>query len=139
MLDDVTPVCYYWLKPLLAQASDDIREADMTGWPIDVAQLTLLYGNHEPVLDFTTKQPVHDKDTGFPVFRVNLMRLDATGGRPEVLAVKVAGEPQGLKPAEPVRCEGLTVQFWEVDRKSGIAFRAEAIVSASAARAKAVA
>jgi len=106
-------------------------------WPIDVAQVTLLYGNHEPVLDYETKQPVHDKDTGFPLYRVNLMRFDPGGGRPEAVSVKVAGEPKGLSPAEPVRCEGLTVQFWEVERKAGIAFRAESIVSAVASRAKA--
>ena len=106
-------------------------------WPIDVAQVTLLYANHEPVLDFETKQPVHDKDTGFPVYRVNLMRFEAAGGRPEAVAVKVSGEPQGLRPAEAVRCEGLTVQFWEVERKAGISFRAESIVSATASRPKA--
>ena len=105
-------------------------------WPIDVARVTLLYGNHEPVLDFETKQPVHDKDSGFPLFRVNLMRFDPTG-RPEALAVKVPGEPTELAPAEPVRCEGLTVQFWEVDRKAGISFRAERVVSMAPPRAKA--
>ncbi len=105
-------------------------------WPIDVSQVTLLYGNHEPILDYETKQPVHDKDSGFPLFRVNLMRFDTTG-RPGALAVKVAGEPKGLNPAEPVRCEGLTVQFWQVDRKAGISFRAESIVSAARAKAAA--
>jgi hypothetical protein len=44
------------------------------------------------------------------------------------LAVKVAGEPTGLNLAEPVRCEGLTVQFWEVERKAGIAFREPLLV-----------
>jgi hypothetical protein len=105
-------------------------------WPIDVTKVTLLYGNHEPMVDFETKRPVVDQDTGYPVFRVNLMRFDPTG-RPEGLAVKVLGEPADLVPAEPVRCEGLTVQFWEVDRKAGISFRAERVVSLAAPRAKA--
>jgi hypothetical protein len=105
-------------------------------WPIDTTKTTLIFNNHEPVLDFETKQPVQDKDTGFFVFRVNLMRLNPTG-RPEALAVKVLGEPDGLSMGEMVRCDGLTVQFWEVDRKAGISFRAERIVSANAPRAKA--
>ena len=109
----------------------------MQGWPIDVTKTSLLYANHEPVLDFGTKQPVVDKETGAYLFRVNLMRFDPSGGRPEVVAVKVAGEPAGLAPAQPVRCEGLTVQFWEVDGKAGIAFRAEAIEPAAAPRVKA--
>jgi hypothetical protein len=107
-------------------------------WPIDTNKLTLLYANHEPVIDFDTKAPVHDKDTGYPVFRVNLMRF-AADQRAEALSVKVVGEPKGLVPTQQVRCEGLTVQFWEVKDKAGIAFKADAITPVAATTAKAAA
>ena len=48
------------------------------------------------------------------------------GGGADILRVVVPGDP-GVKEGELVRVEGMTAQAWEMDGRSGMAFRATAI------------
>jgi hypothetical protein len=98
------------------------------------ANVQLLFGNFEPITDRDSGMPKRDKDTGFPLYRVNLMRFTMDGdGRPEMLTVKVPGEPKGLFPAQPVRIKSLMVNTWSFDGKNGVSFVADAITAAPAA------
>jgi hypothetical protein len=84
----------------------------------------------EPVVDFTTGQPKADP-RGRPLFTVQVAAM--FDGQGEVLAVKVAGEPTGIGAGVPVSVEGLVAQPWELDGRSGIAWRANAIRPATTA------
>jgi hypothetical protein len=59
-------------------------------------------------------------------------------GDAEIVKVSVPGDP-GVSQGEMVRVEGLTAQPWENEGRSGVAFRASAIRSASARTEKAAA
>ena len=54
-------------------------------------------------------------------------------GEAEVIRVAVPGDPN-VAQGEMVRVEGLTAQAWEMEGRSGMAFRATAIRSATSAR-----
>jgi hypothetical protein len=45
----------------------------------------------------------------------------------EVLAVKVAGEPVGIRPGMAVEVAGLVAQPWALGERSGVSYRATAI------------
>ena len=52
------------------------------------------------------------------------MQLVALGdGEAEIIRVAVPGDP-GVEQGEMVRVEGMTAQAWEMDGRSGMAFRA---------------
>jgi len=70
-----------------------------------------------------------DRETGQPLWQVQLMALDASGG--DVIAVTVAGDPN-LMVGQPVQVDGLVALPWSQEGRSGIAFRAEAIRSSGA-------
>lgn len=82
--------------------------------------------NPEPRTDFGTGQPKIDKTTGAVLFQVQLMALDADGG--DVLAVTVAGEPK-VTVGQQVSVTNLVATPWLQDGRSGVAFRADAIIS----------
>jgi hypothetical protein len=94
--------------------------------PIDTAQMTFhTASDPRPVLDFETKDQRTDKD-GIPLFSVRVFASGEDIG--QVLEVKTAGEPNGVRRNMPVRLAGLTVQPWQLKNgKSGIAFRAARI------------
>lgn len=77
-----------------------------------------------------TGAPRIDKETGQVLWQVQVMALDPDGG--EVLAVTVAGEPE-VKVGQPVTVDGLIAIPWSQGDRSGVAFRAASIQSASAA------
>lgn len=83
----------------------------------------------EPRIAFDSGQPKVDRDTGLPLWQVQLMALDASGG--DVIAVTVTGEP-GVTVGQPVQVEGLVALPWSQDGRSGTAFRADAIRAAGA-------
>lgn len=83
----------------------------------------------EPRIAFDSGQPKVDRDTGLPLWQVQLMALDASGG--DVIAVTVAGEPN-VTVGQPVQVEGLVALPWSQDGRSGTAFRADAIHAAGA-------
>lgn len=76
--------------------------------------------------DRDTGAPRIDRETGLPLWQVQVAALDATGG--EVLAVTVAGEPS-VAVGEMVTIEGLVAIPWSQGDRSGVAYRASAIRS----------
>src|SRR4051812_42916913 len=103
--------------------------------PIDTSRLEfLVVSGAEPLLKFEAGKP---REAWAPRVDGNGevlwgLKVVALGdGDAEIVKVSVPGDP-GVKPGETVRVEGLTAQAWENDGKSGVAFRALAIRSASA-------
>jgi hypothetical protein len=78
----------------------------------------------EQRVTFDTGQPRVDKATGLPLWLVQVMALDETGG--DVISVTVAGEPK-VSAGNPVNVSGLVALPWSQDGRSGIAYRADAI------------
>lgn len=78
----------------------------------------------EQRLAFDTGQPRIDRETGQPLWQVQLMALDGSGA--EVIAVTVAGDPS-VSVAQPVQVDGLVALPWNQDGRSGVAYRADAI------------
>ena len=68
---------------------------------------------------------------GEMLWRVQLVVLG--DGEADIVRVSVPGEP-AVRQGEMVRVDGLTAQAWEMDGRSGMAFRAGSIRSASRAR-----
>jgi hypothetical protein len=78
----------------------------------------------EPRTNFDTGQPRVDKATGQPLWQVQVMALDESGG--DVISVTVAGEPK-VTAGHAVSVTGLVALPWSQDGRSGIAYRADAI------------
>ncbi|ORV73317.1 hypothetical protein [Mycobacterium gastri] len=78
---------------------------------------------------FDTGQPRIDRETGRPLWQVQLMALDVSGA--EVIAVTVAGDP-GVTVAQPVQVDGLIASPWNQEGRSGVAYRADAIRASGA-------
>ena len=100
--------------------------------PVDTSAMTLVaMAPPEPVVDFATGQPKADQ-AGRPLYTVQVAAM--FDGQGEVLAVKVAGQPAGISAGLPVQVEGLVAQPWELEGRSGIAWRASAIRPADAVK-----
>lgn len=78
----------------------------------------------EPRTNFDTGQPRVDKATGMPLWQVQVMALDESGG--DVIGVTVAGEPK-VSAGRAVSITGLVAVPWSQDGRSGIAYRADTI------------
>lgn len=78
---------------------------------------------------FDTGQPRIDRETGQPLWQVQLMALDVSGA--EIIPVTVAGEP-GVSVAQPVQVDGLIAVPWNQDGRSGVAYRADVIRASGA-------
>jgi hypothetical protein len=92
-------------------------------------------GEAEPVRKFEADKPREAwaprvDDNGELLWRVQLVAFGE--GEADILRVVVLGDP-GVKLGELVRVEAMTAQAWEMDGRSGMAFRATAVRSASAA------
>ena len=83
----------------------------------------------EPRIAFDTGQAKTDRETGLPLWQVQLMALDTSGG--DVIAVTVAGDPN-VTVGQPVQVDGLVALPWNQESRSGIAFRADAIRASGA-------
>ena len=83
----------------------------------------------EQRLAFDSGQPKVDRETGLPLWQVQLMALDASGG--DVIAVTVAGDPN-VTVGQPAQVDGLVALPWSQEGRSGIAFRADAIRASGA-------
>jgi hypothetical protein len=83
----------------------------------------------EPRIAFDTGQAKTDRETGLPLWQVQLMALDTSGG--DVIAVTVAGDPN-VTVGQPVQVDGLVALPWSQEGRSGIAFRADAIRASGA-------
>ena len=95
---------------------------------VDTSELTfLLVAAAVPVRDFDTGRA--KLEDGVPLFSVRLVAMGA--GEAEIINVKVPGEPVGLVPGQQVVLAELTAQPWSIGDKSGVAFRALGIDSAT--------
>lgn len=82
----------------------------------------------EQRVNFDTGQTRVDKATGLPLWLVQVMALDQSGG--DVIAVTVAGEPK-VSTGRAVTVTGLVALPWSQDGRSGIAYRADAITESN--------
>ena len=83
----------------------------------------------EQRIAFDSGQPKVDRETGLPLWQVQLMALDSSGG--DVIAVTVAGDPN-VTVGQPVQVDSLVALPWNQEGRSGIAFRADAIRASGA-------
>ena len=90
----------------------------------------------EQRIAFDSGQPKVDRETGLPLWQVQLMALDASGA--EVIAVTVAGDPT-ITVGQPAHVEGLVALPWGQEGRSGVAFRADAIRASGAPLAAVIA
>jgi hypothetical protein len=110
--------------------------------PIDTSQLQfLVVAGAEPLKQYEEGKPRESwaprVDTnGEQLWRVQLVALG--DGEADIIRVAVPGDP-GVKQAEMVRVDGMTAQAWEMEGRSGMAFRATAIRPTSARAEKAAA
>jgi hypothetical protein len=96
--------------------------------PVDTSAIAFLCAvEAEPVVDFETKRPRADEN-GEPLYLVQLIAM--SDGAADIIAVKVPGQPSGLRQGHPVKVQGLVAQPWTMQDRSGVAFRAARIESA---------
>jgi hypothetical protein len=111
-------------------------------FPIDTGRLQfLVVAGAEPLKQFEEGKPREAwaprvDGNGEVLWRVELVALGE--GQAQIIRVSVPGDP-GVTQGEMVRVEGMTAQAWEMDGRSGMAFRASAVRSASARAEKAAA
>src|SRR3954453_257094 len=102
--------------------------------PIDTSRLQfLVVAAAEPLKQYEEGKP---RETWAPrvdtngevLWRVQLVALGE--GEAEIIRVAVPGDPN-VAQGEMVSLDGLTAQAWEMDGRSGPAFRAQAVRSAT--------
>jgi hypothetical protein len=99
--------------------------------PVDTSAIAFLCAvEAESVVDFETKRPRADEN-GEPLYVVQLIAL--AEGAAEILAVKVAGMPSGIRQGHPVKVHGLVAQPWTMNDRAGVAIRAARVEPAVAA------
>jgi hypothetical protein len=103
--------------------------------PIDTSQLKfLVVAPGEPLKQYEEGKPRESwaprtDINGEVLWRVQLVALG--DGEADIIRVAVPGDP-GIGQGEMVRVEGMTAQAWEMDGRSGMAFRCHAIRPAAA-------
>lgn len=81
----------------------------------------------EPKGNARTGEMKTDLATGLPVYQVGVVAI--RGRDSSVIQVAVPGEPNGLMVGTALQLVGLEAVPWEVDGRSGITFRASAIMA----------
>jgi hypothetical protein len=103
--------------------------------PIDTSRLQfLVVSAAEPLKKFEDGKPreawaPRTDENGELLWRVQVVALG--DNEAEIIRVTLPGDP-GVGQGVMVRIEGMTAQAWEMDGRSGMAFRATAIRSANA-------
>lgn len=98
--------------------------------PIDTSRLQfLVVAPAEQLRKFEEGRPREEwgprtDANGEILWRVQLVALG--DGEADIIRVSVAGDPK-LSQGEMCRVEGMTAQAWEMDGRSGMAFRAQTI------------
>jgi hypothetical protein len=106
--------------------------------PIDTSRLKfLVVAEAEPLRQFEEGKPRESwaprTDTnGEVLWRVELVALG--DGEAEIIRVAVPGDPK-VAQGEMVAVDGLTAQAWEMDGRSGMAFRARSMRPPAGAKA----
>jgi hypothetical protein len=102
--------------------------------PIDTSRLKfLVVAEAEPLRQYEEGKPreawaPRTDVNGEVLWRVQLVALG--DGEAEIIRVAVPGDPK-VAQGEMVAVDALTAQAWEMDGRSGMAFRAQAIRSAA--------
>jgi hypothetical protein len=102
--------------------------------PIDTSRLRfLVVAPAEPLRQYEEGKPreawaPRTDVNGEVLWRVQLVALGDSEA--EIIRVAVPGDPK-VGQGEMVRVDGLTAQAWELDGRSGTAFRAQAVHSAA--------
>ena len=102
--------------------------------PIDTSRLKfLVVAPAEPLRQYEEGKPRESwaprtDVNGEVLWRVQMVALG--DGEAEIIRVAVPGDPN-VAQGEMVVLEGLTAQAWEMDGRSGMAFRAQLIKSAT--------
>ena len=102
--------------------------------PIDTSRLQFLVAvPAEQLLQFEEGKPRHawaprTDANGEILWRIQLVALG--DGEADIIRVSVPGDPK-LSQGELVRVEGMTAQAWDMDGRSGMAFRANAVRAVS--------
>jgi hypothetical protein len=131
------PVCPSELGIATDWSRNDSRKGISMKLRIDTAGVSFVCTRApEQRLAFDSGQPRMDRETGLPLWQVQLMALDSSGG--DVIAVTVAGDPN-VTVGQPAQVEGLVALPWSQEGRSGIAFRADAIRASGAPLAGVVA
>src|SRR5688500_6589138 len=100
--------------------------------PIDTSRLKfLVVAPAEPLRQYEEGKPreawaPRTDVNGEVLWRAQLVALG--DGEAEIIRVAVPGDPN-VSQGEMVRVEGMTAQAWEMEGRSGMAFRAQAIRS----------
>jgi hypothetical protein len=103
--------------------------------PIDTSRLKfLVVAPAEPLRQFEEGKPreawaPRTDANGEVLWRVQLVALGE--GEAEIIRVAVPGDPK-VAQGEMASVDGLTAQAWEMEGRSGMAFRAVAVRSAAA-------
>jgi hypothetical protein len=98
--------------------------------PIDTSRLQFLVAvPAEQLLQFEEGKPRHvwaprTDANGEILWRIQLVALG--DGEAQIIRVAVPGDPK-LAQGELVRVEGMTAQAWEMDGRTGMAFRASQV------------
>jgi hypothetical protein len=98
--------------------------------PIDTSRLKfLVVAGAEPLRQYEEGKPreawaPRTDVNGEVLWRVQLVALG--DGEAEIIRVAVPGDPN-VSQGEMVRVEGMTAQAWEMEGRSGMAFRCQAI------------
>jgi hypothetical protein len=127
----LTSVRGKWHCPVVALSTS--WEDEAVRLPIDTSRLLfLVVAAAEPLKQYEEGKPRESwaprTDTnGEVLWRVQLVALG--DGEAEIIRVSVPGDP-GVAQGEMVRVDGMTAQAWEMEGRSGMAFRATAIHSA---------
>lgn len=87
-------------------------------------------GPPEPVVDFDTKQPKTDSESGAELHALQLVVLGEEGA--DVISVKFPGRPKGVVKGTAVRVVGLVAVPWSMNDRSGVAFRAASVEALAA-------
>jgi hypothetical protein len=118
------------------------REGFALRLPIDTSRLQfLVVAGAEPLKQYEEGKPREAwaprvDSNGEVLWRVQLVALG--DGEAEIIRVSLPGDP-GVRQGEMVRVEGMTAQAWEMDGRSGMAFRATAVRAAGPRAEKAAA
>ncbi len=80
-------------------------------WPVDTSKVVFIAGGApQPVIDYDSKRHKADGD-GQPLYQVSIVAL-VEGRNPEVIKVKVPGEPRGVAAQVVVKLVGFTVGYF---------------------------
>lgn len=96
--------------------------------PIDTSKVSFLAGNDPNPVKVHNSEEQRVRD-GKPIFDTQIVALPDEG-EAEIMKVRMAGAPVGLKRHQPVKVTGLEVRTWEMEGKKGLTYWATAIESA---------